>query len=203
MGEKQAVIRRDQNSVLFDRITELSDEAVAKLGLSVLEVQWVSRVLRITLEGERSPDLEKITEASKLISAILDGEDELPSGYELEVSSPGVERPLFTARHYQLSLGRLIKMELLTDGKDHAQLNGRLVGVDNEEIEVEIGETVTGKARASLSRVIIPLRSIVSARTLFEWPKNPKESKGKQQLSGSVGDVVQGSLQEEDGNGTD
>ncbi|MDH4306442.1 MAG: ribosome maturation factor RimP, partial [Acidimicrobiia bacterium] len=65
-----------------------------------------AQIVRILVDAEGGVDIDRIADLSLGISALLDAETDLPGPYQLEVSSPGLERKLKTPRHFQKSVGR-------------------------------------------------------------------------------------------------
>jgi len=140
-------------------------------GLDLIEASFHregrSRVLRVTVDREGGVDLDTISEASERISRRLDLEDFGPAHYTLEVSSPGVERRLRSARDFERHVGQKVRVKTsaVVDGaRTHT---GPLVAADGEAIAVATEE---GEHR-------IPVGEIASARTVFEWGANAKAPK--------------------------
>ena len=132
-------------------------------GLELVEASFRregrTRVLRVTVDREGGIDLETISEASERISRRLDLEDLGRGRYTLEVSSPGVERPLRTARDFERHVGQKVRVRtnaLVEGARTHT---GPLVAVDGEAISVA---TEDGEHR-------IPMDEVASAKTVFEW----------------------------------
>jgi ribosome maturation factor RimP len=116
-------------------------------------------VLRVLVAREGGVDLGTIGETSERLSRRLDLEDFGSGRYALEVSSPGLERPLKDPRHFQLSVGERVKVktvEPLLGSKVH---EGALVSADAEAI-------VLASAGGELR---VPYDQIATARTVFEW----------------------------------
>lgn len=122
-----------------------------------LEVMTAGRraVVRIFLDGDgpagRGPSLDEIAEATRDISATLDGAD-ITRGrpYTLEVSSRGVSRPLTEAKHFRRNTGRLVT---LTVGGE--QLTGRIRGADDETVEVEVDGASRRLPLADVTRALV------------------------------------------------
>jgi ribosome maturation factor RimP len=136
---------------------------VESAGLELWEVTFhgegTRSVLRVSVEREGGVDLDTIAEVSERLSRRLDLEDFGPRGYALEVSSPGLERPLRTRRHFERSVGRNVRVkttEPIGGSKVH---EGALVSADPEAIVIASGG---GELR-------VPYAEIASARTVFEW----------------------------------
>jgi ribosome maturation factor RimP len=122
-----------------------------------------ARTLRVVIDSETEKvDLDRIAEVSRSLSRLLDnlGEpSDLDGPYQLEVTSPGLERKLTRPRHFQKSLGR--ELVVKTGGGTR---RGVLVAVDDSELTV-----TTDQGPESIA-----LSDVVSARTVFTWEKPPK-----------------------------
>lgn len=112
-------------------------------------------IFRIYITAQDGVNLDKCAEVSRLISPILDIEEPLGGKYNLEVSSPGIERKLKKLQHFKASIGDLIKIK----DYDKNILKGKLLDVDNNEIKIK---TEHGEE-------IISYDEISSASTYFEW----------------------------------
>jgi len=116
-------------------------------------------ILRVSVDRDRGVDLDTIAEVSERLSRRLDLEDFGPRGYTLEVSSPGLERPLRTPRHFERSVGRRVKVKT-TEPIDGSKVHeGALVSADAEAIVIA---SEGGELRVSYA-------GVASARTVFEW----------------------------------
>jgi ribosome maturation factor RimP len=101
------------------------------------------RILRVVVDCDGGLSLDDVAEMSRAFSAALDATDVMGSGaYVLEVTSPGVDRPLTEPRHWRRAQGRLVRASR-TDG---AQLAGRLVAADDDGVVVR---TDSGEERAA------------------------------------------------------
>lgn len=146
-----------------DRVRALLEPVVDGAGL-VLEGVTVTpagkrRVLRVVVdlpeEAEGSVDLDAVADVSRAVSAALDGSDMLGgSPYVLEVTSPGVDRPLTERRHWARARGRLVQAE--TQGEAGlAPIAGRVTGVGPEGVTLhgEHGETTVPWSQLRRGRV--------------------------------------------------
>jgi ribosome maturation factor RimP len=108
------------------QVIELLDGEFARAGYEIEDVVIDARVQppRITViaDGDTALDLDTIAELSRSASSVLDAVESIEGGYVLEVSSPGVDRPLTTAKHFRRARGRKIELAL-TDG---TQVTGRV-----------------------------------------------------------------------------
>jgi ribosome maturation factor RimP len=103
-------------------------------------------VVRVVVDKDGGLDLDAVADMSRAVSAALDAVeesgDELVSGeYQLEVSSPGVDRPLTLPRHWRRNIGRLVKVGPLT---------GRVVGVDDAGVMLDVAGERTAIAHGDL-----------------------------------------------------
>ncbi|HSD49594.1 MAG TPA: ribosome maturation factor RimP, partial [Actinomycetota bacterium] len=116
-------------------------------------------VLRVSVDREGGVDLDTIAEVSERLSRRLDLKDFGPRGYTLEVSSPGIERPLRTPRHFERSVGQMVKVKTVARIDGAKVHEGALVSADAEAIRIA---SEGGERR-------VPYADIVSARTVVEW----------------------------------
>jgi ribosome maturation factor RimP len=135
---------------------------VESAGLELVEVvfgrEGGRRVLRVTVDKEGGVDLDTIAVTSQKLSRRLDLEGfSSSSPYALEVSSPGVERPLRTPRDFKKKIGEKVKVKVA--GVEPSTETGLLEKADDETIVVA---TDGGRVR-------IAYADIASARTVFEW----------------------------------
>jgi ribosome maturation factor RimP len=108
--------------------------------------------------------------ATRLISRELDHADPIPGRYTLEVSSPGLERPLRTPAHFRRSVGSEVAVRLRDVAKDDRRVQGVLSAADDD------GFSVT---RADGTTRDVPYDQVDRARTVFNWGPPPKPAKGK------------------------
>lgn len=121
------------------------------------------KILRVTVDREQGLDLDTISQVSQRISRRLDAEGFDPGPYSLEVSSPGVERPLRSPEDFVKRIGEKVKVKTSEEVEGSSVHVGALVGADDLAVTVA---TEAGERR-------LPLSAIASARTVFEW--GPKE----------------------------
>jgi ribosome maturation factor RimP len=122
-----------------DELVGLLAPVVTGAGLDLEDVTISAagrrRVLRVVVDRDGGVDLDTVAEVSRAISAVLDrdgGLGEIP--YTLEVTSPGVGRPLTEPRHYRRALGRLVRVDT-TDGR---VLTGRIRSVHDDGIVLDV-----------------------------------------------------------------
>ena len=128
-----------------DKIKELLNDEVAGLGYELWGCIYTpaknSSLLRILIEKPGGVTLDDCEKVARHISAVLDVEDPITNRYRLEVSSPGLDRPLFELSHYQRFIGRKIKLRLHLPIDGQRNFAGSIVSADNDEnIVVADGE---------------------------------------------------------------
>jgi ribosome maturation factor RimP len=131
---------------LSDKITELVQPAVEQAGFFLEDVHVVSpgkhRIITCIVDGQTPLNLDQVTSVSRDISELLDGADFMDdTAFTLEVTSPGVDRPLTLPRHWQKNLNRLVKVVKL----DGSVVNGRITTI--EDANVVLIEDIKGKTK--------------------------------------------------------
>lgn len=90
---------------------------------------------RDTEEGVGLHDCEKV---SRQVSSVMDVEDPISSHYTLEVSSPGMDRPLFTLAQYKRSIGEKVVLKLSRKFEDRKKITGLIVSIENDEVVLQV-----------------------------------------------------------------
>jgi ribosome maturation factor RimP len=109
-------------------------------------------LLRIYIDHEEGVSLADCELVSHQIGAFLDVEDPLPGSYALEVSSPGLDRPLRTLEHFRRFRDEEIRVELKEVRDGRRRLKGRLLGVEGEQILVEADEVTWRLGLAEIAK---------------------------------------------------
>lgn len=149
--------------------------ALAALGVELYDVEILSagaggpgRTIRIVIDREGGIDLDGIAAASQSASAILDNSDVVSGPYELEVSSPGVERPLRRPEHFRSALGKTVSVKHRTpDGA--RRVRGVLVDAGDDSCTVEADDEAHE----------IEYHDVTAAHTVFEWGPAPRPGGAK------------------------
>ncbi|MFI7074120.1 ribosome maturation factor RimP [Micromonospora sediminicola] len=127
------------------RLREVIEPVVTAAGydLEDLSVSRAGRrhVVRVIVDADGGINLDAVADVSRAVSAALDaaeeaGGDIVAGEYQLEVSSPGVDRPLTLPRHWRRNVGRLVKVTVRGEAGDR-QLTGRVTAADDERVELE------------------------------------------------------------------
>jgi len=135
----------DAGTPLDARVEQLLDEPIRALGCRLLEARLRQEgrwVLRLTIErAEGALTLDDCARVSELAGRILDVEDPIPHAFFLEVSSPGVFRPLKERRHFEQSVGRRIRITVAPEavpGLKDATFRAELKAVEGETLLLEV-----------------------------------------------------------------
>ncbi|MGZ8765398.1 MAG: ribosome maturation factor RimP [Acidimicrobiia bacterium] len=162
----------------MEAVRAVVEPVVVSLDLEVFDLTIDGRTLQLTVDREGGVDLDALTTVTQAVSAALDAADQsgpdLGAGsYSLEVSSPGLERPLRTPTHFRRAVGATvsIKTAATEGGGDPLRHRGVLSAPDDDSCTV----AVDGSA------IQIAYDSIVAARTVFEWGPAPKPGSGGRQ----------------------
>lgn len=151
----------------LDRVTELVEPSLRQLGVELYDAQWDSRgrtpVLRLVIDKPAGVDLDDCARVSNAVSAVLDAYDPIEAHYELEVTSPGAERPLRREEDWQRALGKRVNVRFRHGEDDEVVLEGRLVEIAETEVVVEAREGRT------LVPVSIPRAEVLAARRALEF----------------------------------
>jgi ribosome maturation factor RimP len=124
------------------KLTDMLRPAVEEVGKELLGIEYISAgnnsVLRLFIDHENGIDVDDCAEVSRQVGAILDVEDPISSEFNLEVSSPGLDRPLFDKPHYKAVIGEIIEVKLSIPLNGRRKFKGRLVAVENDTLIVTV-----------------------------------------------------------------
>ncbi len=132
---------------LMFRISEplqaIIQEVVESLGFTFWGVQWITHgpVLRVFIDAAAGIQVDDCAAVSRQLSAVLDVEDPSDSHYVLEVSSPGLDRPIFTLAQFTALCGSLVQVRLRVPIDGCRKWQGRLIQVVDEELTLRVANT--------------------------------------------------------------
>jgi ribosome maturation factor RimP len=145
-----------EESSVEARVREIAGRAARERGLELVHVEMAggarAPIVRIFIDRPpRGVTHEDCSELSQHVGTVLDVEDFIPGTYTLEVSSPGLERGLYSRADYERFAGRMAKLK--TRGAINGQRNfrGRILAVEGEEVLFD--DRTTGRARLPLSEI--------------------------------------------------
>jgi ribosome maturation factor RimP len=123
------------------KLNELLQPLVEELGYEFVGLEYNSNpkhaVLRIYIDHENGIGIEDCEVVSRETAALLDVKDPIRSHYNLEVSSPGLDRPLFTPAHYQAFTGRQAQINLFAPQDGRRKFSGPILGADENSVRIE------------------------------------------------------------------
>lgn len=156
-----------------DRVRAVVTPITDDLGLELVDLTYGGGRLKVTIDHPDGLDTQMLTAATRAISVELDETDPIAGGYTLEVSSPGVERPLRLPEHYIRSIGEQVSLKLRPNDDNLRRVKGELMAADDESVTVR----VDGEDQ------VFDYESIAKAKTIFDWgpapkPGGPKGGKG-------------------------
>ncbi len=125
-------------ATLVERLTNIVEPAVAAAGFELLGVEYLrtghQSTLRLYIDHEEGVLVDDCALVSRQVSAVLDVEDPISAEYNLEVSSPGADRPLFKLAHYEALVGEKIAVQLQIPVANRRKLTGELTSVEGETL---------------------------------------------------------------------
>jgi ribosome maturation factor RimP len=150
------------------RAHELIESVLSTSGLELVDVQVGGGLVRVTVDRAGGVDLDALSETNRAVSAALDREDPVPGGrYTLEVTSPGVERPLRTPEQFLRFIGTDVNVKTRPGTDGERRVTGRLAHADGS------GVVITGAGLPEDGRRLA-YADIERARTTFAWgPTDP------------------------------
>lgn len=123
-------------------MAELVERELGFLGLELIDVEirreFGSLIVRSYIDRAGGVDLDACRLASESISLILDNEDVIEGPYNLEVSSPGIERPLVKPEHYERYIGSRVQVKTATAIDGRKNFTGTLKEAGREEFSIEV-----------------------------------------------------------------
>ena len=141
-----------------EELAKLLEPTVEGLGYELIDIEvrlgGKGGLVRLFIDKPDGIDLDDCEQVSLAVSALLDVEDPVPGNYNLEVSSPGLDRKLTKIEHFQRFTGETVKVQMRFPIEGRRRFRGTLVSSDDENIVVE----VDGESHS------LPLKTIDTAR---------------------------------------
>ncbi len=148
---------------LADRVSGLTEEVIVGTDYFLVDVEVRghkgTRVVEVYIDSEEEVGHDDLALISKEIGFLLDVEDVVDGSYKLELSSPGIKRPLTMPAQYRKNVGRTLRVRFESDGGEEIVV-GDLTDADDEEIELEL---------PSAERLQLPYTTITQARIELPW----------------------------------
>ena len=133
----------------------------AEMELVDIEYRRESRgwVLRLYIDKEGGVTLDDCTQISQEVGRSLDVEDFIPNPYTLEVSSPGLRRPLRNEKDFLKYQNRWVKVKTLEPIENRRQFRGRLLGVTDHRIDIEVEGRVVHISLSNVAKANLEIES--------------------------------------------
>ncbi len=150
MGRKEEIL---------EKVRQLAAPLAAEEGMELVDVEFGGgggrQILRIYIDRQGGVSLEDCTSVSRALSAALDVEDPLQGSYDLEVSSPGLDRPLRTPEHFQKYAGEKVRVKTfgpLPECENRKTFVGILKGYENGKVVVDVDGKVFNVPHGQVSK---------------------------------------------------
>jgi len=151
------------NSNLESNIAQIINPKLVELGIELVDINYTREgghwYLRVFIDKPEGIGLEDCQLVSENIDPLLDEHDPIPHAYSLEVSSPGLDRPLKKPSDYVKFTGKKIKLITFAPVENQRKFKGKIIGFDNNLITLDIDG----------ASVVLPLEQVASARLLPEF----------------------------------
>lgn len=130
-------------TVKTEQIQALLEPVVEAMGFELWGVRYFQgkqNVLRLYIDAEAGVTVDDCAEVSHQVSGVLDVEDPITSDYMLEISSPGMDRPLFKPAHWQRFVGEAVKVRLFAPVAGRRKFSAVIKAVEGDDIIVEVDD---------------------------------------------------------------
>jgi ribosome maturation factor RimP len=149
--------------MILKKISEMADSIAAGFGVQIVDLKLVGsprrQILRVFIDKENGVTLDDCEKFSRAFSALLDVEDIIQTTYVLEVSSPGLDRPLKDINDFVRSKGKLVKITTSEKIGNQNLFTGRVLEVEDDNIRLSIDKH---------TEIYVPLARILKARLEIE-----------------------------------
>lgn len=126
------------------KLIEMLAPVVESMGFVFWGLEYMPQgkqsMLRVYIDHENGIDVDDCAAVSRQISGVMDVEDPISQEYTLEVSSPGMDRPIFTLEQYISLVGNIIDLRLRMAFDGRRKFKGQLVGVEQEEVILRVDD---------------------------------------------------------------
>jgi ribosome maturation factor RimP len=166
--EAQELSRHEQGTL--DRVRAAAQRVTADRGYELVDVELKrapgGQMVRLYVDKPGGIGLDELQSVSEEVSVILDAEDPIQGHYTLEVSSPGLDRPLKTEADYLRFVGRMAKLSSYEPVAGRRHWTGRIISCDAGVVTLEL--------QGEKSTATVPLEKVSHGRLEVEFPKKAK-----------------------------
>jgi ribosome maturation factor RimP len=155
-----------------DRVRDVVAPLLSERDLDLYDIELAGPVLKVVVDRAGGLDLDMLADATRAVSRALDEADPIAGRYTLEVTSPGLERPLRTPHHFARAVGETVKVKVTAAAAGESgerRLAGVLAVADSDGITLRTDDDPAAERRLGYA-------DIERARTVFEW--GPAEKPG-------------------------
>lgn len=152
---------------LQSSLISLIEPLLMREGYELVELEVAPGRVRLFIDKPGGVTLDDCASVSEAVSAMLDVEDPIEASYELEVSSPGLDRPLRKLQDFQRFVGQRARIKTfgpIEDAGNRKVFDGRLAGVDGESIRIDVDGTVFA----------VPHERVAKANIVYEFEETPR-----------------------------
>lgn len=139
-------------SATTERVGALVAPVLESRGLRLYDVDQPGPTLRVMVDCDGGVDIDTLAEVTREISRLLDALEPVAGSYTLEVSSPGLERPLRTSEHFEGAVGLRVKVKVLPGTDGERRCEGTLVAATDDDLTIETPEGPRTIAVADVSK---------------------------------------------------
>jgi ribosome maturation factor RimP len=151
-----------------ERVRDLIVPLVEAAELELYDLDLNGGVLQVLVDREGGADIDAVARLARSVSHALDEHDPIDGHYTLEVSTPGLERPLRTPDHFARATGTTVKVKTKPGTEGERRVEGAITAADADGVTVRSADGATRTLRYD---------EIERARTTFEWGGAPKQQR--------------------------
>ncbi|WP_404360138.1 ribosome maturation factor RimP [Methylotuvimicrobium sp. KM1] len=156
-----------------EHLVNLIQPIVEGLGYECVGIEYNPHprngLLRIYIDNEQGILVEDCSKVSHQVSGMLDVEDPIQGNYQLEISSPGDDRPLFSIQQFERFIGHMVSVNLFKPIEKRRKISGVIQSIDNDTVFIQEGDRVYE----------IPFQAMSKARLVPEYLINKGVHSGK------------------------
>jgi ribosome maturation factor RimP len=161
----EEVAMSDTQGSLVANFTSLVTPITDDFHCELVDVDYNNGVMKLIIDQPAGLLSQTLIEVTKSVSRMIDAEDPIPGRFTLEITSPGVERPLKKPEHFRRSIGEDVSMKTMPDVDGDRRVDGVLRAVDEFGVTIDTGD----------GERMLRFGEIRSARTVFAWGPTPKK----------------------------
>lgn len=161
-----------------DAVRALAEPLVAEADAEIYDVTFGGGKLAVMVTRDDGIDLDTLADISRNLSEVLDEADPIGGAYTLEVTSPGLERPLRTPEHFAGAVGETVTVRTHTAVDGARRIRGELTAADADTFTVTIDEADGANRIGDV--VTVAYGDVDKARTIFVWGSGDKPTATKQ-----------------------